>query len=248
MEFEGKIVVVTGGSRGIGGATVRRFCEQGAHCIIISRSAQDCEAYAEELSKEGYNASAMAADVGKVSDIKRLVEEIIAKYGKVDVLVNAAGVLRRKLALDQTEEDWDYVMNINLKGSYFCSVEFGRHMVAAGSGAIVNVSSLQGRIVLPERSVYAASKGGMKQFTQGLANEWGGTGVRVNAVSPGFISTEMVLKVMNPELAAFIKSRTPMGRPGTPEEVADLIVYLASPRASYVTGVDVPVDGGWTAS
>ncbi|MDR3588696.1 MAG: SDR family NAD(P)-dependent oxidoreductase [Negativicutes bacterium] len=247
-EFAGKVVVVTGGSKGIGRATVKRFCEEGAHCVIVNRNAQEGQVYADELKKEGFSASAVAADVGKVSDIKRMTKEVLEGHKKIDVLVNAAGVLRRKLALDSSEEDWDYIMDINLKGAYFCSVEVGRHMVERGEGAIVNLSSLQSRIVLPERSIYAASKGGIRMFTQGMANEWALKGVRVNSISPGFVATEMVLKVMNPALEAFISSRTPMGRAATPEEVADLIAYLASSRASYITGVDVPIDGGWTAS
>ncbi|MDR3565113.1 MAG: SDR family NAD(P)-dependent oxidoreductase [Negativicutes bacterium] len=247
-EFAGKIVVVTGGSKGIGRAAVKRFCEEGAHCVIVNRNAQEGQVYAEELKKQGLSASAMAADVGKVSVIKQMIQDILKNHKQIDVLVNAAGVLRRKLALDTTEEDWDYIMDINLKGSYFCSVEAGRHMVERGEGAIVNISSLQSRIVLPERSVYAASKGGIRMFTQGMANEWAQKGVRVNSISPGFVATEMVLSVMNPALEAFIASRTPMGRAATPAEVADLIAYLASSRASYITGVDVPIDGGWTAS
>ena len=248
-EFSDKIIVVTGGSKGIGRATVKRFCEEGAHCVIVGRNGRECQEYVDELALQGFSSSSIAADVSKVSDIKRMVRTIIESFTKVDVLVNSAGVNIRKTALEYTEEDWDYVMDINLKGSYFCSVEFGRHMIAGGSGVIVNLASLQGHIVSLERSIYAASKGGVIQFTKGLANEWSKKGVRVNSISPGYIGTPLVKKVMeDPSSVELIKTRTPMGRVGRPEEVADLIVYLASSRASYITGADITIDGGWTAS
>ncbi len=248
-EFAGKVVVVTGGSEGIGRATVRRFCEEGAHAVIVSRNEEKCRAYAAELKEDGYSADAVSADVGKVDDIKRMVAAVIAACGRIDVLVNCAGVNIRKVALDYTEADWDYMMDINLKGTYFCSLEAGRHMVARGAGAIVNLSSIQGHIVLPERTIYAAGKAGVMQFTKGLANEWAQKGVRVNSISPGFVGTPMVMQVLNdPAWLQLIQSRTPMGRVAAPEEIADLIVFLASDRASYITGADVPIDGGWTAS
>lgn len=248
-EFSGKIVMVTGGSEGIGRAAVKRFCEEDGHCVIISRNEEKCKEYAEELVGKGYQASYASADVGKVSDIKRMVQTVLARFGRIDVLVNCAGVNVRKLALDYTEEDWDYIIDINLKGSFFSCVECGKAMVARGSGAIVTLSSLQGHIVLPERTIYAASKGGVRQFTKGMANEWAKSGVRINSISPAFISTPMVQKVLGDDSwRQLIESRTPMGRAGTPEEVAELILFLASPRASYITGADIVIDGGWTAS
>lgn len=248
-EFHEKIVVVTGGSEGIGKAAVKRFCEEDANCIIVSRNENKCKEYADELTKEGYKADFVSADVGKVSDIKNMVQTVMERYGRIDVLVNCAGVNVRKVALNYTEEDWDYIMDINLKGSFFSCIECGKEMVASGSGSIVTMSSLQGHIVLPERSIYAASKGGVKQFTKGLANEWAKSGVRINSISPAFISTPMVKTVLNDvSWRQLIESRTPMGRAGTPEEVAELIIFLASPRASYITGADIVIDGGWTAS
>lgn len=248
-EFMGKVVLVTGGSKGIGRATVRRFCEEGAMCIIVSRHSDECQKYADELIAEGFSACGLAADVSKVSDIKEMVKTAIERYGRIDVLVNSAGVNIRKMAVEYSEDEWDYIMTINLKGSYFCSVEVGKQMVAQGAGAIINLASLQSHITLPRLSIYAASKAGIRQFTKGLANEWAQTGVRVNSISPAFIATPLVEKVLqDPAWRQIIDSRTPMKRPGTPEEVADLIVFLASPRASYITGADIPIDGGWTAS
>lgn len=247
-EFPGKIVLVIGGSKGIGKATVRRFCEEGAHCIIVSRHSDECQAYAEQLKAEGFAASGLAVDVSRVASIKDMVKAVVAKHGRIDVLVNSAGVNIRKLATEYSEEDWDYIINTNLKGTYFCCVAVGEQMVSQGAGAIINLSSLQSHITLPRLSIYAASKAGIRQFTKGLANEWAQSGVRVNSISPAFITTPLVAKVLqDPAWRQIIDSRTPMKRPGAPEEVADLILYLASSRASYITGVDVPIDGGWTA-
>lgn len=247
-EFTGKVVLVTGGSKGIGQATVRRFCEEGATCLIVSRHENECRAYADELVAEGFSASGIVADVGKVSDIKRMVATAIEQHGAIDVLVNSAGVNIRKMGVEYKEEDWDYIIDINLKGCYFACVEVGKHMVAKGAGAIVNVASIQSHITIPGVSIYAASKAGIRQFTKGLANEWATLGVRVNSISPAFISTELVAPVLNdPTWRKMIDSRTPMKRPGTPEEVADLIAYLASSKSSYVTGADIAIDGGWTA-
>jgi NAD(P)-dependent dehydrogenase (short-subunit alcohol dehydrogenase family) len=247
-EFNGKVVLVTGGSKGIGRATVRRFCEEGATCLIVSRHENESRAYADELAAEGFRASGIVADVGKVADIKKMIATAIEHHGAIDVLVNSAGVNIRKMGVEYKEEDWDYIIDINLKGSYFACVEVGKHMVAKGAGAIINVASLQSHITLPGVSIYAASKAGIRQFTKGLANEWATLGVRVNSISPAFISTELVAPVLNdPVWRKMIDSRTPMKRPGTPEEVADLIVFLASSRSSYITGTDIAIDGGWTA-
>lgn len=247
-EFTGKVVLVTGGSKGIGRTAVRHFCVEGASCVIVSRHQDECQRYADELIAEGFSASGIAADVGKVSDIKRMVSTAIERHGQIDVLVNSAGVNIRKPCVEYKEEDWDYIININLKGSYFACAEVGKHMVARGSGSIVNVASLQSHITLPNLSIYAASKAGMRQYTKGLANEWATLGVRVNTISPAFISTALVAPVLNdPVWRKMIDSRTPMKRPGTPDEAAELILFLASPRSSYITGADIPIDGGWTA-
>lgn len=247
-DFSGKVVLVSGGSKGIGRAAARRFCEEGATTIITSRNAQECQQYAAELTAEGFLASSIAVDIGKVSDIQKMVGTVIERHGQIDALVNSAGVNIRKKSIEYTEADWDYIININLKGSYFCCVEVGKHMVARGSGSIINVASIQSHVTLPNLSIYAASKAGIRQFTKGLANEWAELGVRVNSISPAFISTQLVEKVLqDPVWRQTIDARTPMKRPGTPEEVADLLSFLASSRSSYITGADIAIDGGWTA-
>lgn len=248
MEFDGKVVVITGGTKGIGRATVRRFCEDGATTIIISRNGNECEAYANELLQQGFKTEPIAADISKISDINQMVEKVINKFKKIDILVNCAGVNVRKPVEEYTEEDWNYMVDINLKGTFFTCLEVGKYMIKQNRGTIINLASLQSEEVLPERAIYAATKGGVRQLTKALAVEWAKYGIRVNAVSPAFIETPMVKKVLSdPKWNDLIVSRTPMGRPGKPEEVAEFIAFLASPRASYITGVNFMIDGGWTA-
>lgn len=247
-EFDGKVVIVTGGTKGIGRAAVKKFCEAGATAIIVNRSEKEGKEYEKELVESGYKAEAIAADVSKVGDIKNMVEIVLQKYGKIDVLVNCAGVNRRKKAIEYNEEDWDFMVDINLKGVFFTCLEVGKTMIERGEGAIVNISSIQGEVVLPERSIYAITKGGVKQLTKALAVEWSKFGVRVNAISPAFVETPMVEKVLEDEnWRNIILSHTPMGRVGKPEEIAEVILFLASERASYITGANIMVDGGWTA-
>ncbi|MGE1061868.1 SDR family NAD(P)-dependent oxidoreductase [Megasphaera paucivorans] len=245
-EFLNEIVLITGGSKGIGAAAAERFCQEGAHCIIVSRHLKECQAYAESLRNNGYSASSFVCDVSKISEIKNMVTSIIDQFGKIDVLVNSAGVNIRKYGVEYSEDEWDYIININLKGAYFCAVEVGKQMIKQKKGAIVSLASIQSHINLPRLSIYGVSKAGIRQFTKGLGNEWATLGVRVNCVSPAFITTPLVENVLkSPDWLKIINSRTPMGRPGTPTEVADAILFLASDKASYITGTDLAVDGGW---
>lgn len=248
-EFEGKVVVVTGGSNGIGRAVVRRFCEEGARCVIADIDQERSEQYVQELRGKGYAALAVPVDVAQVPAIKNAVQTVLQHFGRIDILVNCAGVNVRKPAVEYTEEDWRFMVDINLKGTFFFCLEVGKHMIErGGGGAIVNLASLQSEEVLPERAIYAATKGGVRQLTKAFAVEWAKYGIRVNAVSPAFVKTPMVEKVLaDPQWYNLIVSRTPLGRPGTPEEVAELILFLASSRASYITGANIPIDGGWTA-
>lgn len=248
-ELEGKVAVVTGGSNGIGRAVVRRFCEEGASCVVADIDREKSEEYVRELREKGYNALAVPVDVSKVTAIKNAVQSVLEHFGRIDILVNCAGVNVRKPAIEYTEEDWNFMVDINLKGTFFFCLEVGKHMIArGGGGAIVNLASLQSEEVLPERAIYAATKGGVRQLTKAFAVEWAKYGIRVNAVSPAFIRTPMVEKVLaDPQWYNLIVARTPLGRPGTPEEVAELILFLASSRASYITGANIPIDGGWMA-
>ncbi len=248
-ELDGQVAIVTGGSNGIGRAVVQRFCEEGASCVIVDIDQEKSQQYVRELEERGYRASAVLVDVSKVLAIREAVQTVLQQFGRIDILVNCAGVNVRKPAIEYTEEDWNFMVDINLKGTFFFCLEVGKHMIArGGGGVIVNLASLQSEEVLPERAIYAATKGGVRQLTKAFAVEWAKYGIRVNAVSPAFIKTPMVEKVLaDPKWYNLIVSRTPLGRPGTPEEVAELILFLASPRSSYITGANIPIDGGWTA-
>lgn len=247
-ELEGRVAIVTGGSKGIGRAIVRRLCQEGAVCVIANRNQSEGQEYACDLTGEGYQVVAIPTDVSKVEDIRKLVAEVLARFGKIDILVNSAGVNVRKPAIEYTEAEWNLMVDVNLKGTFFACIEVGKHMIAQRDGTIVNMASLQSEEVLSRRSIYAATKGGVRQLTKALAVEWAKYGVRVNAISPAFIKTPMVEEVLSsPSWQRLILTRTPLGRPGTPEEVAELVLFLASPRSSYITGANIMIDGGWTA-
>jgi len=248
-EFDGKVALVTGGSKGIGKATVLELCKNGAHNVIASRNAEEGKQLVNELISQGFKADYVQADVGNVSDIKRMVQEVIERHEKIDVLINSAGVNIRKPIEEYTEDEWNYLVDINMKGTFFTCQEVGKTMIAKGiAGAIVNIGSIQNEIVLPKVGIYAATKGAVKQMTKAFAVEWAKYGIRVNSIAPAFIKTPLVEKVLaDPSWSQTIISRTPMGRPGTSEEVANLIVFLCSSKASYITGTNMKVDGGWTA-
>lgn len=247
-ELQNKIAIVTGGSKGIGRAVVSRLCEEGAKCVIANRNELEGKEYADELRRKGYKAIALPLDVSRVQDIKKLLETVINQFGRIDILVNSAGVNVRKPALEYTEEEWQFMVDVNLKGVFFTCLEAGKKMIVQRSGAIVNIASLQSEEVLSGRAIYAVTKGGVRQLTKALAVEWAAYGVRVNAVSPAFIKTPMVERILShPIWDEIIRTRTPFGRPGTPEEVAEAVLFLVSPRSSYITGVNILIDGGWTA-
>ena len=247
-EFEGKVAIVTGGAMGIARATIERLCREGATCVIVDKNEEAAKKYEEELKAKGYKAKAVAADVSDVNDIKKMVDTAIKECGRIDILVNCAGVNVRKEVLDYTEQDWDFMIDINLKGTFFTCLEVGKHMKERGQGSIVNISSIQGEEVLPERDIYAASKGGVKQLTKAFAVELAPYGVRVNCISPAFVETPMVERVLaDDKWRNIILSRTPLKRLGKVEEIAEAIAFLASEKASYITGSNMMVDGGWTA-
>lgn len=248
-EFNGKIALVTGGTKGIGRATVIELCKEGAHSVSVSRNADEGRELVKELTSQGLKASYTQADVGNLSDIKKMVQEVIKEQGKIDILVNCAGVNIRKPIEEYTEDDWNYMVDINMKGTFFTCQEVGKTMIEKGiKGVIVNLGSLQSEEVLPERGIYAGTKGAVKQLTKAFAVEWAKYGIRANSLSPAFISTPLVESVLaDPKWNQIITSRTLLGRPGTPEEVAHLIVFLCSSKASYITGANMVIDGGWTA-
>ncbi|MDA8520931.1 SDR family NAD(P)-dependent oxidoreductase [Acidovorax sp. NCPPB 4044] len=237
-----RVCIVTGGAQGIGEACARRFAREGARVVIADVDDARGEALASELPGSIY----VRCDVGDKAQVDALVQRTLAAHGRIDVLVNNAGIFRAADFLEITEDDFDAVLRVNLKGAFLVGQAVARAMAAAGSGAIVNMSSVNGVLAIPTIASYNVSKGGINQLTRAMALSLADRGVRVNAVAPGTIATELAARAVltSDDARARILGRTPMKRLGEPSEVADAVAWLASDAASYVTGEIVVVDGG----
>lgn len=239
--LSGRVCIVTGGAQGIGEACIRRFARENAKVVIADIDDSRGTALAAELG-----GLYVRCDVGDKAQVDALVAQTLAAHGRIDVLVNNAGIFRAADFLEVTEADFDAVLRINLKGSFLVGQAVAREMAKAGKGSIVNMSSVNGVLTIPTISSYNVSKGGINQLTRVMALALADKGVRVNAVAPGTIATELASKAVltSDEARARIMSRTPMKRLGEPSEIADAVAYLASDAASYITGEIVVVDGG----
>ncbi len=240
-----RVVVVTGGSRGIGRAIALKFAEENAH-IIIFHYDPDESASSETLNllkEKGIEAKSFKVDVSDKKAVDSVFEKIFSEYKRVDVLINNAGITKDKLLIRMDENDWDIVLNVNLKGVYNCTHAVLRNMIKQRRGWIVNIASIVGQIGNAGQANYAASKAGIMGFTKSVAKEVAGRGIMVNAVAPGFIDTEMTAKLPDKVKEEFLK-QIPIGRLGDPEEVAEVVYWLCSEGASYVTGQVIHVNGG----
>ncbi len=239
--LSGRVCLVTGGAQGIGEACIRRFARESAKLVIADIDDQRGAALASELG-----GLYVHCDVGDKAQVDALVAQTLAAHGRIDVLVNNAGIFRAADFLDVTESDFDAVLRINLKGSFLVGQAVAREMARVGQGSIINMSSVNAVLTIPTISSYNVSKGGINQLTRVMALALADKGVRVNAVAPGTIATELAAKAVltSEEAKAKIMSRTPMKRLGEPSEIADTVAYLASDAASYITGEIVVVDGG----
>jgi NAD(P)-dependent dehydrogenase (short-subunit alcohol dehydrogenase family) len=237
----GRVCIVTGGAQGIGAACVRRFAREGAPVVIADIDDTRGQVLADELG-----ALYVHCDVGDKAQVDALVAQTLARHGRIDVLVNNAGIFRAADFLDITEADFDAVLRINLKGAFLVGQAVARAMAQAGRGAIVNMSSVNGVLTIPTIASYNVSKGGINQLTRVMALALADKGIRVNAVAPGTIATELAANAVltSEEARLRILSRTPMKRLGEPAEIADVVAWLASDAASYVTGEIVTADGG----
>ncbi len=250
MKLQGRTAIVTGSTRGIGLGIARAFAREGATVIVTARNAGDCRAVAAEIEKAGGRAIGVAADLSKSEEVRRLAREAEGALGaRVDILVNNAGQPRVAPSVELAEGDYRYTLDLNLTAYFLLSQEVARGMLARRSGAIVNVSSINGTIAFPQRLAYCVSKAGVNMLTKVMAIEWAGQGVRVNAIAPGYVETEIVKGLAAKGILdrERLKRRTPMGRLGLPEEVAEAAVFLASDDAAFVTGSVLTVDGGWMA-
>ncbi len=247
--LQGKVSIITGAANGIGQACARLFAQQGAKVVLADIQDAQGQALAQELVAQGHQASFVHCDVGIKADVDALVEQVMQQHGRIDVLVSNAGIFKASPFLEVSESDFDEVLRVNLKGAFLMGQAAARAMKTTGGGAIVHMSSVNGVMAIPEIASYNVSKGGINQLTRAMALALADDGIRVNAVAPGTIATELARQAVLTSDAARSKilSRTPMKRLGEPEEVARAVAFLASDASSYITGEILTIDGGRTA-
>lgn len=248
FDLSGRTALVVGGGSGIGQAACFGLAAHGAACAVADLDGDHAERTAEALRSGGHRAAAYTVDVREGPAVEDMVARVVAEVGPIDVLLATPAVNIRKRFLSYTDEDFDRVLDLNLKGTFRLARAVGRHMVARGRGSIILMSSMRAVTVEPGQSVYAATKAALSQFTRGLAVEFGEAGVRVNALAPGIIATPLTSPITSkPEWKEAYAARCALNRWGEPSEMAGPIVFLASDASSYVTGTTLFADAGWTA-
>ncbi|MDQ1147742.1 2-deoxy-D-gluconate 3-dehydrogenase [Bacillus sp. SORGH_AS 510] len=245
FKLDGKVAAITGATRGIGRSIALSLAEAGADIALLQRSPEQSDVK-EEIEALGRKCLIVPCDLENVEQVKAAIPHVVSHFGKIDILVNNAGIQRRSPSVDFSEQDWDDVINVNLKTVWILCQQAGRYMVPNGKGKIINMASLlsfQGGLTVP---AYAAAKGGVAQLTKALSNEWAKHNVNVNAIVPGYIATDMNTALINDETRnRQILERIPSGRWGNPEDFNGTVVYLASDASNYVHGHLLAVDGGW---
>ncbi|HUO45656.1 MAG TPA: glucose 1-dehydrogenase [Acidimicrobiia bacterium] len=241
------VSVVTGAGQGIGAAIATTLAARGDRLVLASRNVDSLTEVAEEIGRAGGHASVVPLDVSDPANIERFTAQVLAEHGTPTVLVNAAGNAIAKTALDVTVEDWDFVHNVHLRGTFFVCQGLGRAMTEAGYGKIINLSSTWAVTVAPGRSVYAAAKAGVSHLTAALAVEWARLGVRVNAIAPSATLTPRMEERLrqDPARAEYFRERIPLGRLATPEDMTGAVLFLSSPQSDFITGQTLLIDGGW---
>jgi len=247
FDIKGRKAVVTGAGKGIGKVLATALAGAGCDIALFGPHKENLEEVAAGIKKLGPKSLVIQGDVSKREDVKKGFEKIKKEFGRLDICVNNAGISMQKPVEEMPEEDWDKIIDINMKGVFFCSQEAARIMIPQKSGSIINIGSISARVVnVPQpQAVYNTSKAGVIMLTQTTAVEWAPHGIRVNAISPGYMKTEMTLSTMS-HLFQTWEALTPMNRLGTPEELRGALIFLASDASSYMTGHDLVVDGGYT--
>ena len=242
----GKVCLITGGAQGIGEACARLFLEQGAKVVIVDIHNERGQSLVSQLQQQGHEILFIASDIGNKVEVDAVIKQVISQHGRLDVLVSNAGIFKAAPFLEVSESDFDEVLRVNLKGAFLIGQAAARVMKDQGGGAIVHMSSVNGVLAIPEIASYNVSKGGLNQLTRAMALALADDGIRVNAVAPGTIATELASKAVltSDEARNKILGRTPMKRLGSPSEIAHVVAFLASDAASYITGEVITVDGG----
>lgn len=252
FELNNKVALVTGARRGMGKAHALVLASQGAKVVVTDIDEKECQLVVDEIIQKGGEAVAYKMDVSSVADINQVFDRVIEKFGRLDILVNNAGVYLSKMALEMTEQDWDKTIDINLKGEFFCAQRAAKEMAKNKWGRIINIASIasgQVGVGIAGGAHYTASKGGIIGMSETMAIEWAPLGINVNVIGPGAIDTPMVSAAQIPkEQFDAMMASIPLRRMGRSEEVSNMVVFLASEEASYVTGATFFVDGGWLAS
>lgn len=251
LDLTGKTAIVTGARRGMGRTHALALSGAGAKVVVADISLEDCQKVVDEIVAKGGEAMAIQCDVSKKAEVEEMVKKTIEKFGKLDILVNNAGVVQFKPFLDLTEEDWDKTLNINLRGYFLCAQTAAKEMAKQKYGVIVNVASIamgQVGVGFAGLAHYCASKGGIVAMTEAMALDLAQYNIRINAVAPGAIDTPMAVSItQDPKALEGTLSQIPLHRVGKPEEVSNLVLFLASDDSSYMTGSTVVIDGGWVA-
>lgn len=248
FDLSGKVAIVTGSTKGIGRGIVEALAKAGADVVVVSRSQADCDRVAEEIKQFGHDALPIATDVTNLDAIDELVKKVVAHYGKIDILINNAGSAITKKAEDLTEADWDRILNVDLKGVFFCAQAVGRQMINQKSGKIVNVASMFGIVADRQVLPYCVAKGGVVQMTKALALEWAKHNIQVNSLCPGYVITPMNEADLKQEkIHNHITKKIAMRRYGEIDDMAGAAVLMSSSASDYMTGQMIVIDGGWTA-
>lgn len=246
MKLEGQVAIVTGGGQGIGRAIAFALAEQGANVVIADINTEVADTAASEIKGAGYKAVAIKANISKSEEVSQLVNKTLDIFHRIDILVNNAGVSEPTPIIELTEEGWDRVINVNLKGPFLCSQAVGKHMIERKRGKIINIASVASQLAHPTQAAYCASKAGLVLLTKTMAAEWGKYNINVNSISPGATETPRMQKFRK-EKPSFLEGRieaTPIGRFIKPEEIANAVLFLASSDSDAITGANIVIDGG----